>query len=365
MKKINVLEAITSARLGGADIAVLGICRALSRLDARVQLFCPAGRPVGSSAADQGIRTVSWRTHGKLDLVTVLRLASLMKRSGIDVIHTHLSTASLLGAFAARLAGKASVAHVHGLNKITCFNYSTLVVAVSEAVKQHVCSQGLSEARVRVVHNGVDLSQFSPSDSCGAELPFASRNGTPLFSVFGRLSEEKGQRVALGAMSILLKDYPDAKLALAGEGPDLGELQAAAEALGISSSVYFTGFLPNVRGLMLASNAVIVPSLKEGFGLVAIEAMALARPLVATSVGGLAEVVLDRETGLVVPPNDPSAMARSMKSLIEDRALAERMGRRGRERVADCFELESQTRALLSILREAAGRPSWRMEEVV
>ena len=136
--------------------------RASAGSGAGVDLFCPAGRPFVDYASGRGISCHTWKTRGKLDPVTVVRLARLIRNSRANVIHTHLSTASLLGAFAARLAGVPSVAHVHGLNSATCFKYSTAVIAVSEAVKKHLCAQGLREDKVRVVHNGVDIAKFVP-----------------------------------------------------------------------------------------------------------------------------------------------------------------------------------------------------------
>jgi len=349
---LRILESITSSKLGGADVVVVGLCRSLAQMGAHVQIFCPSGRPVARLAAAHGIENVSWKTHGKVDPVTVVRLARLMRKSRAHVIHTHLSTASLLGALAAKLAARPSVAHVHGMNSALCFRYSTVVVAVSEAVKRHLCAQGLDEKKVHVVHNGVDITEFRPLDAADRKLRFVRSAEAPLFAVLGRLSSEKGQRVALEAMPILLRDYPEARLLIVGEGADSQTLKTTANSLGISKSVEFTGFIPDVRDMMIASDAVIVPSLKEGFGLVAIEAMAVARPVVAAAVGGLDEVVVHGETGMIVPPNDPYALAQALKDLAGDRALAERMGRRGRERVEDCFELGKQTRLLLSILQE-------------
>lgn len=352
MSEIRVLEAITPSRIGGAEVFVANLCESLPRLGAHVELFCPEGRPFVDYVAGRGISTISWRTHGKFDPITVLRLASLIKKNNLDVIHTHLSTASLLGALAAKLARRPSVAHVHGLNSATCFRYSTLVIAVSEAVKKHLCDQGIREDRVRVVHNGVDLSQLEPMHPTDARLKLGYDTQAPLLGVFGRLSSEKGQRVAIEAMFLLLQDHPKARLVLAGEGKDWDELRASAHALGISASVQFAGFVRNVRPLMSACDVVIVPSLKEGFGLAAVEAMALERPVVASSVGGLPEIVVPDETGFLVPPNDPNAVAESVSKLLADPILARSMSKRGRARVEERFNSEKQTRLVYSILRE-------------
>ncbi len=353
MSGLRVLEAITPSRIGGAEVFVATFCEELIRLGAEVRLFCPLGRPFAGYARERGLKPITWKTRGKLDPITIVRLARLTRRERIDVVHTHLSTASLLGAFAAKLARAPSVAHVHGLNTATCFRYSTRVIAVSEAVKQHLCAQGLDAKRVRVIHNGVDLSRFQPVPVADAKLALERNPSAPLIGVFGRLSEEKGQRVALEAMFILLKDHPTARLVLVGEGKSEADLRTSAAALGIGDSVEFAGFMPDVRPLMSACDAVIVPSLKEGFGLAAVEAMALGRPVVASAVGGLTEIVAPGETGFLADPNDPNAVAQALGELISNPTLAQEMGERGRERAERCFEFDKQAREVLRELEAA------------
>ncbi len=354
VSELRVLEAITSARIGGAEVFVAELCEHLPGLGAHVELFCPQGRPFIDYAAKRGIQATTWRTHGKLDPISVVRLARLIKSRGIDVVHTHLSTASLHGAFAARLAGRQSVAHVHGLNTATCFRCSNRVIAVSEAVKRHLVGQGLPDGRIDVVHNGVDLSKFEPVDLTAAKLKLGYHAHAPLFGVFGRLSKEKGQRVAIEAMFLVVKEYPSARLVLAGVGRDQEELETSAKALGIENSVQFAGFVCNVRHLMSACDAIVVPSLKEGFGLAAVEAMALERPVVASEVGGLPEIVIAGQTGLLVRPNDPNALADALLSLANNKMQASEFGAAGRQRVEECFDLDTQIGLVFEILRQTA-----------
>lgn len=354
LSALRVLEIITPSRVGGAEVFVINLCKELPSFGGDVFLFCPAGRPFLNHAAKRGLKCISWRTCGKADPVTVLRLMGLIKRERIQVVHTHLSTASLLGAFAARATGIPSVAHVHGLNTATCFKYSSNVIAVSEAVKQHLCAQGLDERKIRVVHNGVDLEWFHPAPLVDAKLTLGFDPTVPLIGMFGRLSAEKGQRVALEAMFLLLKEHPSARLILVGDGPDLEELQVCVDALGIRSAVEFAGFALDIRPVLFACDVVLVPSLKEGFGLAAVEAMAAGKPVVASSVGGLPEIVKQNETGLLVEPNNPSALADAVATLIKKPELAGQMGRRGRERAEQFFDFRKQAAEVLSVLSETA-----------
>lgn len=351
MSTLRVLEAITPSRIGGAEVFVTELFASFSEMGAHIDVFCPSGRPFVEYAKQRGIEPITWKTLGKFDPVTIIRLASLMRRRRIDVIHTHLSTASLLGAFAAKLAGKRSVAHVHGLNTATCFRYSDLVIAVSEKVKAHLVAQGLKEDRIRVVHNGVDLVKFQPRDVRDAKIACGYDPEEPLFGVFGRLSSEKGQRVAIEAMFLINREHPEARLIIVGDGKDRQELETTAEALGIRGNVHFTGFAQDVRGLMSACDAVIVPSTRgEGFGLAAVEAMALERPVVAAAQGGLVEIVIPGETGLLATPSDPKGIADACIELLANPEMARSMALKGRARVEEHFALGTQMRKLLDIL---------------
>lgn len=354
MSALRILEIITPSKVGGAEIFVMNLCKDMPSFGHDVRIFCPAGRPFINHAAKRGLKCISWRTCGKADPVTVLRLIGLIKRERIEVVHTHLSTASLLGAFAARATGIPAVAHVHGLNTATCFRYSSAVVAVSEAVKRHLCNQGLSERKIRVVHNGVDLDRFHPAPLIDAKLALGFDPTVPLIGIFGRLSAEKGQRVALEAMFLLLKEHPRARLILVGDGPDIEELRECIDALGIRSAVEFAGFALDVRPILFACDVVLVPSLKEGFGLAAVEAMAAGKPVVASSVGGLTEIVEQNETGFLVEPNNPSALAEATGMLIANPELAQRMGRSGRKRAEQFFDFRKQAAEVLAVLSEAA-----------
>jgi len=345
-----VLEAITPRSLGGAELFTVHLSQYLSGASSLGALFCPSGRKFVSAARDHGVPVTTWWTLGKLDPLTVMRLAVLARRTRSDVIHTHLSTAGLLGAFAARLARVRSVAHVHGLNSAACFRYSNRIVAVSYAVKAHLCGQGISSEKIEVCYNGVDTNWYRPMDCAEGRLACGLDSEGPYLGVFGRLSPEKGQYIALEALALIVQVFPAARLVLVGCGPEEPMLREAAVRLGLTKNVLFAGFQSDVRPWMAACDLVVVPSVREGFGLSAVEGMAMARTVVASRTGGLEEIVEDGQTGLHFAAGDPAQLAETVVRLLEDSDLSEAFGRAARQRAVETFDSGKQFRALHTIL---------------
>ncbi len=354
-RPLRVLEAITPSRIGGAEVLTASFSGWLRDRGDQVHIFCPRGRPFVEYLSTRFIEPVTWKTYGKLDPLTIVKLAGLARGLQADVIHTHLSTASLLGALAGRLARIPTVAHVHGMNSAACYKSSTYVIAVSEAVKRHLTSQGVPELRVSVVHNGIDLSAFTPIDKAVAKSGAGYGPDELLVGVFGRLSPEKGQHVALEVFAQLIEKYPGTKLLIVGDGKQREALEAQVRELGAAADVIFTGFQNDVKSLMSACDVVVVPSLREGFGLAAVEAMALGIPVAASKTGGLPEIVQDGVTGILVDTGSPRSLLAAMGKLLSDPGLRQAMGEAGRARAIENFDREKQFRLLREKLVEVAG----------
>lgn len=352
---MRILEAITPSTIGGAEVQFATTVRGFLKLGEEVVAFCPSGRPLVPYLERQGISPVTWKTWGKCDPCTLFRLAGLMKSRRIDVVHTHLSTASLLGCLSARLTGIPSIATVHGLSDARWYRYADEIIAVSEAVRNHLLAQNIPEGRIHVVHNGIPLDEY-PTQSI--EMAKRACNFDPSelrVGVFGRLAPEKGQAIALAAWAHVKPRLPKARLMLVGKGKSEGELHDLCRGLALGDAVEFPGFLLDPRQAMAACDLVLVPSLKEGLGLAAIEAMALQRPAVASETGGLTEVVVDGETGILVPPGDAKALADAILRLLEDPEVAAQLGRAGRKRVEEHFNAKSQILALRDVMRRRVG----------
>lgn len=356
--RLRLLLYITPSGIGGAEVHLLALARKLGERGHRVSVVCPKGRPLASRLEAAGLDVRFRRTFGKLDPFTLGWLSRLVGEEKVQLIHTHLSTASLLGGLAGRRARVPVVSTVHGLNSKTCYTRASLVIAVSNAVKRHLVSQGLPSGRIRVIRGGVDLGAFErDEDGRAFRAQFGISAEAPVLVAAGRLSPEKGHRVVLEATRRLLRkgNFPHLRLLIIGEGDLRRELAAEAGRLGLGRSVIFTGFLLDVVPALRAADVCVLPSLKEGLSLSVVEAMAAGKPVVASRVGGLPEVVLPGETGLLVPPGDPEKLAAALHHLLTQPEAARQMGEAGRLRAAECFNLEDMVTRTEEVYWEALG----------
>jgi glycosyltransferase involved in cell wall biosynthesis len=236
-------------------------------------------------------------------------------------------------------------------------NLADCVTANAEAVRRHV--QAVERCRpdkIVVIPNGVDLRRFRGVQSAPTTPPVELPHSGPILGSVARLSPKKGQATLLEAAALVSRRRPDATFVLVGEGPQRAELGAHADRLGLNGRLRFLGPVENPVPLLSRMDIFVLPSHMEGMSNALLEAMAAGRPVVATDVGGNAEVVLDGVTGLLVPPRDPCRMADALLALLDDPARAGAMGAAGRARVEDHFSAGVMVRRLEGLYRELLAR---------
>lgn len=351
---LRILQYITPSQIGGAEVHVTSLAAKLRERGHQVEVICPRGRPLAGELAARGLPRRCPVTFGKLDPIMLGRLVWWLRRERVEVIHTHLSTASLLGSMAARLAGVPALATVHGLNTRTCYNWAHAIIAVSNAVKQHLVAQGLPADRITVIHNGIDLRAFArPDASEQVRQSWGIPADAPVLVTVGRLAPAKGHADLLHAFALLLRDprWRPVRLLVVGAGPLGHSLRDLAVRLGVAEQVVFTGFQREVLPFLQAAAIFVLPSVQEGLSLAALEAMALAKPVVACRVGGTPEVVVDGQTGLLVAPGQPAELARALACLLSDPPRARAMGLAGQQRVREAFDLDQMVSRIEEVYR--------------
>ncbi len=299
------------------------------------------------------------------------RLVHAIRASGCDVVHAHLEDAATLVPPAARIAGRRTVCSFHHVAvplagreelkerlAVAVANRSAGVVFVSRSsLESFALAHGGPRDNWCVVENAVDLDMFTPEPAVmPAELMVPS--GAPVVTMVGVLRPRKGHDAALAAWPAVLRSFPDARLLMVGEGPQQEVLQARARELGVAERVIFAGKRTDVSRLIRASTLVVLPSEHEALPTTLIEAAACGRPVVATDVDGIPEVVMDGETGLLVPVGDEVALAREVTALLGDEPRRLRMGEDARALAEERFDARRWAERLYEIY-ERAARAGW------
>ncbi|HLV81482.1 MAG TPA: glycosyltransferase family 4 protein, partial [Chthonomonadaceae bacterium] len=252
-----------------------------------------------------------------------VRVLTKHLRGGFDLVHGHGLRGAWIGALAASRAGIPFLFTAHnlvspaGLLLRACLRSigqrAVRAIAVSQAVADMLAAAGFPAEKIVVIPNGIALEPFdAPFDAAETRAAYGIPAGAPLVLAVGRLAPEKGFDVLIEAFGRLSAHVPDARLALVGGGP----LEETLKALAGERAILFTGPVAEVAPLLRAADVVAVPSRQEGQGIVALEAMAARKPVVASRVGGLAETVIEGETGLLVPPGDAEALAAVLETLL-------------------------------------------------
>lgn len=298
-------------------------------------------------------------THKNLPLVkaTIMEMTATTKDFKPSIANLH-GWQEAMCFYQTRVLQKTATPHcltIHGLLEqlhyriplcLKIWQSSNAVSAVSQALLEPLWQQGYRDAKLRVIHNGI-ARDFT-------DTPPRAIASTNRLLCIGRLTEEKGFDVMLHAFARLPAKYSDIRLTIIGDGPIRQELEQMAFKLGITNSVTFLGARSpdQINTFIDNSTFVIVPSTYESFGLVALEAAMRARALVASDVQGLREVVANGETGLLVPPNNPIALANAIESLLSDPATLHTMGQRARSRAETLFNLDLMTERYLAMYED-------------
>jgi glycosyltransferase involved in cell wall biosynthesis len=356
----------------GIDEHLLLLCKYMdrARFEPAVLVHETDGEQTTVLAERAGIRAIPAPYAPRASARQRLRaLRSLYRAERIDLVHFHtpVTGGQTVPALAARLAGvRATVATYHQMQPqrsgakaraLGLLTHELLIdrtVAVSGGVRESLAAMaGLRRRRIRVIHNGIEPEM--PATGASA-LPAPAR-GEVRIGAFARLSPEKGFPDLLHGLARLTPERPDVRTFIAGDGPDKDELETLAQRLGIAERVQFLGFRQDARRIMAEVDIVAHTPVYEGFGIVVLEAMAAARPVVTNDApGGHTELVAHGETGLIVPHGSPEALARALTRLADDACERRRLGQNGQRRCAERFSAEGMAKRTVEVYRRALRR---------
>ena len=356
-RKIRVLHVLTTEVRGGIEEGVLSLLRHLDRDEFAPALACPAAliSAYGRELEELDLNVYSLPPLSRpYQLGAMVRMARVLRSASPDVVHTHLFVATLCVAPMAKLCGVPLViesCRIHeGWRRGIWKSYridrwvNHLVdanIAISESLRRYLTEEKRFPAeKVVVIRNGRELSRVvSPSgrDLNALRNEFRVQPGELIVSLPGRLEVQKGHAYLLEALPKVLPQFPSLRVLVVGDGSLRVELAAEINRCGLGDHVVLTGYRRDVYDILRISDLVVLPSLWEGLPLTAIEAGALGKPILATSVDGTPEVVLHGETGWLVPAANSVELAKAMCHLLGDPDLRRRLGERARAYVVQNY----------------------------
>ena len=363
---LTFLQYITPSRLAGAEYFFLRVIAHLAEMGHRVIVVTKRDTPLRAEIEKLGnpnIQLHAWHTHGKIDPITLAKLCRLIVDEHVDVINTHLTTASWQGALAAKITGVPSVAVVHATDRKTWFQHADHLIAVSSGVKDALVEQGIAPEKIEVLYHGIDLEQYvAPLDAATAKARLGLPPDARTVGVAASLIARKGHRFLLEAIKNMEATVGPIHLLLAGEGPLEAELRAQAQELGIGERTHFLGFRRDIPHVVCAMDVFVLPSSKEGLSIAVMEAMALEKPVVCSEIAGLPEVVRDGETGFLVPPGDSAALQTALEKLFADPELRAQIGRNARLFLEEHFEQTACLNAMESYFCRVVS--DWKVAQI-
>jgi glycosyltransferase involved in cell wall biosynthesis len=315
--------------------------------------------------AQEGLELIPLAPKTEMDLGAAWRLSRAIKQLQPDVIHAHdphgVAMAALALSMSTQLAKPPLIAarrvdfHLKD-NALSRWKYRQVdcFICASDAVRRMLVADGIPAARTVTVHEGIDLGHVDAAPPADLHSELWLPHNSPIVGNVAALVPHKGQRHLIEAATIVIKKVPDARFVIAGEG----ELRPALERLikehHLEKHVFLAGFRPDVLSVHKSFDIFVMSSVTEGLGTSLLDAMACAKPIVATTAGGMPEVVADGRTGLLVPPRDHGAMAEALIKLLSDSSLRAEMGAAGLARVRERFSAERMVQDTLEVYRRVA-----------
>lgn len=305
--------------------------------------------------------------RGDIDLSAAWRLSRVLKQLVPDVIHAHDPHAVAMTATALSIASPQPkplfvstrrVVFRLADNSFSRWKYSEVdcFIASCAAVRDRLVSDGIPRARITVVHEGVDVERIARLPSVNVHAEFYMPTGAPVVANVAALAPHKGQHHLIDAAALVVRDVPDARFVIVGDGELREALEKHVKDKHLERHVFLAGFRVDALELTKACDVFAISSITEGLSMALIDAMAMSKPVVATTAGGIPEVMVDGETGYLVPPRDHRAMADRLVFLLKRPAARQSMGQAAYARVRDHFSEDRMIDETADVYEQQAGR---------
>jgi L-malate glycosyltransferase len=348
---LRVLHIDTEHGWRGGERQALWLAAELAKRGHRSVVVARAGEPLARRAAEAGLDVAFSSPLGELDPATALRLRAVIRRERIDVVHAHTAHAIAAGALATIgtrtpmvVARRVDFPLRANIGTRWKYGRAAAIIAVSEAVRRVLVDGGINPSLITVVPDGVDIHRAVKPASAEtlAELGAQPTKGAPLVVQVAQLVGHKDPINFVRAVAHARRIVPNLQALLVGEGPLRGEVEREIHTLMLDGVIHLTGYRTDADALLAAADVVALSSREEGMGSVLLDALAFGRPVAATRAGGIPEVIVDGECGLLADVRDPEGLGAAIARLITDSALAARFADKAQTRAAE-FSVERMT----------------------
>lgn len=364
-KPLRIAGIDPERNFGGGETQVLGLTRELILRGHSADLICDPDGDLARRALEAGVTCYPLRARNALDIAAGLRLRALLARGRYDVVHFHTARAHALAPYAAgvtrlRIVTRRMDYPPGRLLGPYLYNHAVDgVIAISRDVAQVLGGAGVRHDRIRVVPSGVDCERFAPPDAAAREAcrrRWGLASNDIAIGAVGALVPRKAHRVlidaVIGAQQQMVGQGTQLRCFIAGGGPLRDELIGRVREVDATDTIRMLGPLEDPRDLLAALDIFAMPSMNEGLGVAALEAMAMGLPVVASAVGGLREVVDEGVSGFLCRPGDAEDWARRLIDLAQPPGRARTVGRAGRERAVTRFSLQTMAHGTLGVYQE-------------
>lgn len=361
------LHVDTARTWRGGQNQVLVTVMGLRAIGERATLVAHPGGELRTRAAE-GLDLIPLAPRAEMDLQAAWRLSRVLKRLRPEIVHAHDPHAVAMAALALSMstqhikpplvASRRVDFHIRG-NALSRWKYRQvdLFICASDAIRRMLVADGIPEARAITVHEGIDIGRVDAAPPALLHEEFWLPHEAPVIGNVAALVPHKGQRHLIDAAALVVRQVPDARFVIAGEGEQREALERQIREHGLEKHVFLAGFRPDVLSLHKRFDIFVLSSITEGLGTSLLDAMACGKPVVATTAGGIPEVVKDGDTGILVPPRDRAALAAALVRLLKDGDLRARLGAAGRALARERFSAERMVVETREAYRRAARHP--------
>ena len=374
----RIIHIHTLPVISGSGLNTYLTMRGMDRTAYEVELACAPGGKLIDLIRGGGMKVRLFKNlvqplHPLKDLLGLIDLTRFLRKQRYHIVHTHNSKAGFIGRLAARWAGVPIIVHtVHGFafhdgepawRQILFRNLERLaslwcdkMVFISQPLIDWALRDRITRReKIRKIYSGIELDHFEPvpdGEKKALKEAWGIREEAPVVGIVSKLWEGKGHTILIHAFEGLKREIPEAVLVIAGEGYLRDKLSDLVDRLGLKGSVLFTGFQMDVRRIIATFDVAVLPSFFEGMGRVLLEAMTMGKPVVASSVGGIPDLVHHGKTGFLVTPGSVSELKSGLLTLIRNKALAKEMGEEGRKCISEEFSAGRMAQSIEKLYRE-------------